>query len=554
MKTNYQISTSSFPKWASLRRVDWRFLLPLKDGVFRNLVLLGGSQNLAERLLLEGIAQEVSIELSENQSADVVAVLSGAKIDLQQLIDCLRPGGTLYYEVDRRLPAFTISTPARLVRIFGSIGLDPVGLYIAAPNFAHCRRFVPLDMPEAVDWYLSTLYRSGGPLQSLIELGLQLSSGFRSRLLASLVPCYAFIATKGSGASTLPSVLKLPDLPLNLQRPDLRPVLLTSGQDDGSRVIFLPFVPGKRQPIAVLKISTLPCLNLNTEHEQVILKEMYARLNESLRESIPNPLGLYHYGGLAVGIESYAAGQPIQVSSGRWRRSMEQQIGDLQLAVHWLSKFQSQCQTGRFIWDDSAVEHWIETPLTRFNSIFGQTDREARLFDKIRRRAKDLIGETMLLVPVHYDFGPWNLYRTEQKLTVIDWEFDRSWERDRVGPALYDLLYFVTYWFFLVKHLNDERAELDGLYSLFIMPYRESSYTIAAHKVITFYLKDLQISRQFLPLMLVYFWVEQALYQFSRKRVLGSTPYSARINNRSILYLDLLATHQELVFESLGKE
>ena len=49
---------------ASLRRADWRFLLPNPpEGSFQHLVLLGGPAGLAKRIVEEGIARRVSCEI-----------------------------------------------------------------------------------------------------------------------------------------------------------------------------------------------------------------------------------------------------------------------------------------------------------------------------------------------------------------------------------------------------------------------------------------------------------------------------------------------------------
>ena len=63
---------------ADLRRVDWRFLLPMPEhGQYEHLLLLGAPAELPKRLLKSGLAARISTDIPEG-SVDVVAILDAA--------------------------------------------------------------------------------------------------------------------------------------------------------------------------------------------------------------------------------------------------------------------------------------------------------------------------------------------------------------------------------------------------------------------------------------------------------------------------------------------
>jgi hypothetical protein len=173
---------------------------------------------------------------------------------------------------------------------------------------------------------------------------------------------------------------------------------------------------------------------------------------------------------------------------------------------------------------------------------------EERLFVEVRKHARELFGAVLPLVWIHYDFGPWNLYRSEQDFTVIDWEFGLRVEKERFGLGLYDLLYFVIYWIHTVKHLKSEAAELRAFHKLFTKPDSSDKHSKAVHQVIQEYLDAFDIDQRFLPLMLVYLWIEQALHQFARKQVLAQVQTDTRVGNRCIQYIRIIAEHADQFF------
>src|SRR6185369_11117621 len=111
--------------------------------------------------------------------------------------------------------------------------------------------------------------------------------GGRSRFEA-FVPCYSVVAVEASAAHTTPSLVAA--LPASAYGVDAAaPVaLVTSGQDEGSRVVLLPFRDDE-PPGAAVKVSRVPAFNGHTIREHSTLQELRSRLTPDLRPTVPEP-------------------------------------------------------------------------------------------------------------------------------------------------------------------------------------------------------------------------------------------------------------------------
>jgi aminoglycoside phosphotransferase (APT) family kinase protein len=327
--------------------------------------------------------------------------------------------------------------------------------------------------------------------------------------------------------------------------------MLTSGQDEGSRVVLLPFAPRRAEPIAVVKVARRASVNANIAGEQATLAEIRAGLPPALRRSIPQPLGLLAAagaGGLAVGVETYVPGRALLVSSGRWPASRARQIADLRLAADWLGSFHEQAQVARPAWDAGQWHRWFGAPLDAYRAAFGPTEAEEGLFGAARERSRALAGARLPIVWQHNDYGPWNLFRDGRRLLVIDWEFDEGSSGRRDGPALCDLLYFVMQWSQLVHRRDGEPAESDEFRLLFLDPDPGDTLREAARAVVAGYLARLGIDPGFLPLLLVHTWLTRALDRHRRQRDLGAAGGDGRAGNRYVPYVALLAARAGRLF------
>jgi hypothetical protein len=110
---------------------------------------------------------------------------------------------------------------------------------------------------------------------------------------------------------------------------------------------------------------------------------------------------------------------------------------------------------------------------------------------------------------------------------VIDWESVEEPEARR-GPALMDLLYFVTHWFFAATRAHDMDSRRRAFAELLFD--RSSTRVRAAHDAVASYMTALDIPGAFLPVAHVATWVHRAIEQHARCGELGrSNPHAELI-------------------------
>ncbi len=531
----------------SLRRADWRFLLPAPQSQqFEELVMLGAPAELVERMRATEFAAEVGDQLQGENTADAIAVLDGARSSIHAAVHCLKPDGVLYYETRGR------GARQRLEQMLRAVGFE-THAYLALPNFVQCKKYLPLDAPNVLEWYWQTLYMAGTLPQRALLSVLPRVTRAQPRLLEWLAPCVALVATRGESARRFCEWSSFDETSLQGARCEsarrftetslqgarhTNTLLLTSGQDESSRVVLFPFAANDAEPRAVIKISTRADFDALTMREQQTLADLRARLDERLRDTLPQPLGAVCVNGHAAGVESYARGRSLWASSGDWQRTSQRAVDDLTLATNWLCAFQQQVGT-RVEWNRAAIGRWVEQPLKNYCFLFGETERARDLFARARERAEELLGATMLQVVQHNDFGPWNFARAGDRLIVMDWESAAC------GLGVGDLFYFVTHWSFITRRLYGEHTELRGVYELFIERAPQDERVRAARQRMSAYLEKMELDPRFAPLLLVTFWVDRALDRFTRQGALGAQGVN---ENRFAQYVALLAKHGETLF------
>jgi hypothetical protein len=350
---------------------------------------------------------------------------------------------------------------------------------------------------------------------------IRLFAGHGPGGLAPWVPCYSVVATAASAPGAAAGALS--DGATQL-------AMLTSGVDDGSRVVLLPFAAGEETPSRVVKLARLRAFDEHTEREQRTLSELRARLSPAFRASLPTPLGPVHWDGVAGAAESYAPGTPIGVTSGRYGAPFEIARDDLRHAVAWLIEFHRQTRRPASDW--SSV--WTARVLDRLDAcarLFPARSSGPALLALARASAREA-GGSLPLVRVHNDLGPWNIHRSGSDITVIDWELGEGADRDRLGPAGCDLFYLVTYWFFRARRLRGVRAEARGVRELFVHAGSRGRGVLAAREEIHRYAGALDIDPRFLPLLLVLTWADRALereernWLGGRRRTQAPNPYT----------------------------
>jgi hypothetical protein len=517
---------------AALRRADWRYLLPGPErGRYRQLVLLGGPPGLAELLREEQLADR--IETRPAAGADLVVALADASVRPAELAACVAPGGVVYREIDRRRPGSATVTPARLRRDLTGSGLHPLWSHWVIPGFDQARRYLPFDHPDALRWYFSTLHPAGsvpGALAAAVA-GLLGPNG-----LAAVAPTFGITAL--AGPARVSDAAKLPVLPAELCAPGSRVVMLTSGQDDGSRVVLLPFTDERGMPGAVVKVSRTERFNAHTEREQATLAAVRTGLDADLAASIPEPRGLTWFGRSVVALESYAPGASMVRSIGRQGEPLERSLEDLRAAADWLARFHQQTMVSP-LWSAGSADRAI-AGLEAFRAELATTPAEHALLDRAAAAARALVGAGFPTVLVHNDYGPWNIHREGDRITVIDWELGAD-DAGRRGPALADLIYFVTEWQLRARRLRGRGAELRGFRELFIHPTGPAA--TAARGAVSDYMRRVGVDARFLPLLVVTTWAERAVDRVHRQ--IAAAGSAANDENRYADYVRLIAAEAD---------
>jgi hypothetical protein len=374
-----------------------------------------------------------------------------------------------------------------------------------------------------------------------VEFGLRLLTGFNHGWVASLAPFFALTGVKGFAQDADPMILQSGLTGEEHQRLQARPVLLTPGEDGGNRVTVLVFPSGSVQPTVVVKVPKLPEFNGRTENEQQTLATIRDRVDVDLLSSLPKPLGCHSFGALVVSRESYMPGSSLARISGSWGKSTSQKLDSLRLAANWLRNFHHNAEVARPLWTSTLAAQWIEAPLQQYQRLFGSTATESQLFDYTCRHASELAGLPFPLVWQHRDFNVWNIFQCERDINVIDWE------GGQVGPGVCDLLHFVTHWNEAARHLTTPNSILRGFQSLFCeQPKDKIDLTI--HSVIAQYMQHFGVDRRFLPLLLVYTWVELSLRRFDQQQTMGRTKIEPRVDNRFVAYVGVLAQNAQQLF------
>jgi aminoglycoside phosphotransferase (APT) family kinase protein len=254
-----------------------------------------------------------------------------------------------------------------------------------------------------------------------------------------------------------------------------------------------------------------------------------------MQSSIPSSSLLY-WNDLAVAVETCVTGATLSS-----RVAGSSRDGDLRLVIDWLADFH----------DATAVERvpagaWLTARLVNglcrdFVATFGATDDERLLFARLARQLTTGSLGTMPVVWQHTDFGPWNVYRDGDRISVIDWEVARR------GPGLADLLYFATHWSTAVASRTEADERFRHFESLFFDP-NESALSAAIHQGLREYMQRAGITAPLLPHLLVYMVLEQALDRAGRFVTMEDAAASSREGNRYIGYLGVLARRAEQLF------
>jgi hypothetical protein len=525
------------PSVAPGRDADWRFLLPSPfGGSFEHLVLLGGSPDLASTILDLGVARRVSITINLADDADAVVLLAGADESVDTAVRSLRPDGVLYWEVDRRIPRQFALTPARAMRRLTGSGVTASAAYWVKPGFPERQMYLPMGVTGALRWYLDTLYTPSSLGRRVLKAGLRALTAC-SGALASFAPCYAMTAVRGRPRQA--SVIEGAWHDRGRVTGGVAPVFLAHGTAEWNRLAVLLFESnGAPSPALALKFPRRAAFNQQVEWEHTFLQETGAGLPPALRGSLPSS-SLFHWRDLSVGVQSCVPGAAL---SSRTGAGIGQVLDDLHVAARWVTEFHQATTL-----ETAPAHQWLAKRLvaglcTEYEATFGLTGAERHLFATLARRLDAADRGVLPIVWQHTDFGPWNVYRDGNHVSVIDWEVARR------GPALVDPLYFAAEWSTMVAAPATKQERDLHFASLFCDLPGDDTLTQAIHRELADYLRRLHVASSLLPFLVVYTFLEQVLERARRFTALECADAADHAANRYVRYLRVLAEHAGTLF------
>ena len=531
---------------ATLRRIDWRFLLPRPAvGPFQHLVLLGGSLDLAELLRRVGLARQVATALDPKSRTDAVVVLSDATGSLDDAAKALAPGGVLYCEIDRR--RVRQLTPARVRNRLRGAGLRVAATYWVVPGFDPALRFIPLDNMRAARWFLRDVYNRASLGRTAASHLARAATVFGSAPLATVARCFSVVAVREVAAGSHDPDVRPIDLAVPHVPPGSSVALVTSGQDDGSRVVILPFERAHATPAFAVKIPRHARYNDRTIGEHETLVALQKLVGEPLTSSLPRPLTLGMAGGIAVASETCATGPTLLVSSGRRFASVRRRVSDLKRTADWLAAFNQASRVGTIDWSEAGRRQWLERPLYSFRQAFGSYAHRDRLWATLQAAAVRCDGVSVPIVFQHNDLGPWNVHRQGRHVTVIDWEVEGGSPFSRRGLPLMDLIYFATHWLYTALRARTPEAQLE-VFSEFVSGRRGNACVRAAWATLEAHADRLAIDRQLIPVIATLTWIEHATDRIYRRRD-DLTASPDRVLSQYLRYIDIISDHREAFFQ-----
>jgi hypothetical protein len=421
----------------TLRRADWRFLLPdprpSKTICFADGLLAQAVAAISDRVI-EPTARSIG-------DCDLAVARNPDEQTLQAAWAALRPGGACYVEWTSPLAG----GPAKIRQRLEAIGFTQVACYWPWPwpNRASTLYWLPIESPHIVQYLLTNRARGRGLINragnKVLEVIWRLSLSLR--LLAPL----SVIARKPPVAGdTVLDVIRAgwsswssDPLP---QRLDW--MLLTGGAKPINKVVGQVFAESDRSPRLIVKLARVAESAAAIEREAANLRAVQALRPDRVR-GVPQVLFSQQWAGQTVLGETALTGRPLYTVLRR------DTCRDLALKVtEWLATLAERATPcPRSDW----WERLIETTISEFEQNFG------RVIDPEKVQATRAILATLGDLPLvceQRDCSPWNvLIAGNGELVILDWE-----SAEPNGLPLLDLIYFLTYLiFFLDGAMESQR-------------------------------------------------------------------------------------------------
>ncbi len=434
------------------RRLDWRFLLP--EPALRRVAYFGSGGDLLSEALRRFSEEFVPVRSGavatrgDREDCDLAVVASRRSEDLRAAYSRLRPGGLLYWEVDRR-PGLFGTGPQRDA---GDAGAR-VGRFLTTPHgnlqslgFEHVRVSLALPHarnPRAVLSPDSTAVRFTLALAKRKLYGLDHCASFASRigLLPRILPGLLVVARRPGGRPSVEGMTAsafLGEQESGSHAEELSWVLLSRRGSSFAMTFLLR--EGSERPAAVVKSARLPG---HARAEGALAREAgglrtVAEIQPSITRSVPTVLADGRSGGTRSLTLSGMPGAAL--SRHTLRRDPEGWADEI---VHWLIDLHKATSAAGTTAPDR-YDCLVRLPIRELERHLPQSESHQGLILRADRALEDLASFDLPAVLEHGDLCGSNILAGaktpgETAITVVDWEFAEA----RGFPAI-DLFFFLA--------------------------------------------------------------------------------------------------------------
>ena len=400
-----------------VRRADWRYLLP--DAAPARALCTAGDDLLAA---CEIVARDVHRVAQPGVLYDLVVAEDPDASALVALAAVLHPEGACYVEWSRSGPG----APRRLRQRVELAGFSGAVAYRPWPSLAECRAWVPTEGAAAEHhWRLAP--RSTPVLK---ERARHVAGATLARLG---VHARIAVVAHGPAAAREPMLVRLARehgaLPasVSVTTTGRDAMLITSGERIVGKVVLLAFDANGAPAIAIKTSRTSESASGVSREADVL--DAVAALHPSGMPGVPRVLFRDEALGQPVVGQSALTGTPLaaELRTSRYE-------GIARDVEEWLTVL---AQPSLATPADDSWGRLVGPALARFETEFGEVlDADRRL------RTREALLGIGPLAPVceQRDFSPWNVFRGESGLVVLDWE-----SSEPAGLPALDLIYFCTH-------------------------------------------------------------------------------------------------------------
>lgn len=515
------------------RRHDWMQLLPVGSG---SAELIGEFDALEQDAICERLGRV--FDRRQLDGPDIVIAHVRGAAELRCVAASIRSGGVGYIEC---APTGLRCPPLQVRRILQRCGVELKSSHWLVPNERQPRCYVPVDHAGALRWYLDEQFVPKGRLEALARRLI----GDTPRLAWMLPGAHAHIAVRPPRSDSEPVLLgALRDQGLDVAREDAL-LLMTSGQDAGSRSIVLPFPAGSSTPSMTVKVSGQPAINETSLREHRTLVELRKELPSWLAATVPAPKSAFEWQGRTVTVESFLAGPTVDaVLRERTLRHLRPRV--LDAVTSWvIDLHRATSDTSER--SPRSVSDWTEPVFSELLEVAAPTNRVHSLIERARAESRVLDSVAVPSVRRHLDLAPWNLIWTEQGIGAVDWESAGVRPADGRGLPFCDLDYFVKYYLHATCPTDDPAAQAA------LSPYLSNRLVgvrpevTEATQALLRYLDEMSLDARLVPLLVVYNWSEHAVNRQRRDRLLGVPPGGEL---PTLQFLDTLAEDIDRFFDA----